>query len=141
RKPPGLRSGKRFRQCRRRGSRAASRRVRVSPCVAGCSTRAPVFRVDDSCDLLRQSLRVSIKTRKSTSYESMLNQLIKSLPAVLRASGNAEEVAQAAAISAWKHAAGDGLKNHAVPLRLEDRTLIVAVADRIWQRQLHAMRG
>ena len=71
----------------------------------------------------------------------MLNQLIKSLPAVLRASGNAEEVAQAAAIAAWKHAAGDGLKNHAVPLRLEDRTLIVAVADRIWQRQLHAMRG
>ena len=71
----------------------------------------------------------------------MLNQLIKSLPAVLRASGNANEVAQAAAIAAWKHAAGDGLKDHAVPVRLEDRTLIVAVADRIWQKQLHAMRG
>jgi hypothetical protein len=70
-----------------------------------------------------------------------MNQLIKSLPGVLRASGNAEEVAQAAAIAAWKHAAGDGLKDHAVPLRLEDRTLIVAVADRIWQKQLHAMRG
>jgi hypothetical protein len=71
----------------------------------------------------------------------MLNQLIKSLPAVLRAAGNAEEVAQAAAIAAWKHAAGDGLKDHAVPVRLDHRTLIVAVADRIWQKQLHAMRG
>ena len=71
----------------------------------------------------------------------MLNQLIKSLPEVLRASGNAEEVAQAAALAAWKHAAGDGLKDHAVPLKLEDRKLIVAVADRIWQKQLHAMRG
>lgn len=70
-----------------------------------------------------------------------MNQLIKSLPAVLRASGNAEEVAQAAAIAAWKHAAGDGLKDHAVPLRLEHRTLTVAVADVIWQKQLHAMRG
>ena len=70
-----------------------------------------------------------------------MNQLIKSLPAVLRASGNAEEVAQAAAIAAWKHAAGDGLKEHAVPVRLENRTLIVAVADHIWQKQLHAMRG
>lgn len=70
-----------------------------------------------------------------------MNQLIKSLPAVLRASGNAEEVAQAAAIAAWKHAAGDGLKDHAVPLRLEQRTLTVAVADVIWQKQLHAMRG
>lgn len=70
-----------------------------------------------------------------------MNQLIKSLPSVLRASGNAEEVAQAAAIAAWKHAAGDGLKDHAVPVRLEQRTLTVAVADVIWQKQLHAMRG
>jgi hypothetical protein len=70
-----------------------------------------------------------------------MNQLIKSLPTVLRASGNAAEVAEAAAIAAWKHAAGDGLKEHAVPLRLEHRTLTVAVADRIWQRQLTSMRG
>ena len=70
-----------------------------------------------------------------------MNQLIKSLPGVLRASGNAEEVAQAAAIAAWKHAAGNGLKDHAVPVKLEQRTLTVAVADVIWQKQLHAMRG
>ena len=70
-----------------------------------------------------------------------MNQLIKSLPGVLRASGNAEELAQAAAIAAWKHAAGDGLKEHAVPVKLENRTLTVAVADAIWQKQLHAMRG
>jgi hypothetical protein len=90
---------------------------------------------------MRQSLRVSIHDRKSTLGESMLNQLIKSLPVVLRAAGNAEEVAQAAAIAAWKHAAGDGLKEHAVPVKLENRTLTVAVADVIWQKQLHAMRG
>ena len=70
-----------------------------------------------------------------------MEQLIKSLPGVLRAAGNAEEVAQAAAIAAWRHAAGDGLKDHAVPLKLENRTLTVAVADIIWQKQLHAMRG
>src|SRR5215468_10995000 len=70
-----------------------------------------------------------------------MNQLIKSLPAVLRASENSEEVAQAAAVAAWKYAAGDGLKDHAVPVKLEHRTLTVAVADAIWQKQLHAMRG
>jgi len=70
-----------------------------------------------------------------------MNQLIKSLPQVLRAAENAEEVAQAAAIAAWKHAAGDGLKDHAVPVKLENRTLTVAVGDIIWQKQLHAMRG
>lgn len=70
-----------------------------------------------------------------------MNQLIKSLPQVLRAAGNSAEVAEAAAIAAWKHACGDGLKEHAVALKLEDRTLTVAVADPIWQKQLTAMRG
>ena|ERR1700741_2032862 len=70
-----------------------------------------------------------------------MNQLIKSLPGVLRAAGDSAEVAEAAAIAAWKHAAGDGLKEHAVPLKLEDRTLTVAVADAIWQKQLNSMRG
>jgi hypothetical protein len=70
-----------------------------------------------------------------------MNQLIKSLPGVLRAAGDSTEVAEAAAIAAWKHAAGDGLKDHAVPLKLEGRTLTIAVADAIWQKQLHSMRG
>jgi hypothetical protein len=70
-----------------------------------------------------------------------MNQLIKSLPQVLRASGNSAEVAEAAAIAAWKHAAGDGLKEHAVAFKLENRTLTVAVADPIWRKQLTAMRG
>lgn len=67
--------------------------------------------------------------------------LIKSLGTVLRASGNAPEVAEAAAIAAWKHCAGDGLKERAVAFALQDRTLRVAVADLIWQKQLHSMRG
>ena len=70
-----------------------------------------------------------------------MNQLIKSLPGVLRAAGDSEEVAEAGAIAAWKFAAGDGLKDHAVPLKLENRTLSVAVSDAIWQKQLHSMRG
>ena len=70
-----------------------------------------------------------------------MNQLIKSLPNVLRAAGNSEEVAEAAAIAAWKHAAGDGLKDHAIALKLENRTLTIAVADPIWQKQLTSMRG
>jgi len=70
-----------------------------------------------------------------------MNQLIKSLPQVLKAAGSSAEVAQAAAIAAWKHTAGDGLKEHAVALKLENRMLTIAVADPIWQKQLTAMRG
>src|ERR1044071_4733227 len=70
-----------------------------------------------------------------------MNQLIKSLPQVLKAAGSSAEVAEAAAIAAWKHAAGDGLKEHAVALKLENRTLTIAVADPIWQKQLTSTRG
>jgi predicted nucleic acid-binding Zn ribbon protein len=70
-----------------------------------------------------------------------MEALIKALPAVLRASGNAPEVAEAAALAAWKHAAGEHLKDHALPLSLQDRILRVAVRDAIWQKQLHSMRG
>ena len=70
-----------------------------------------------------------------------MNQLIKALPNVLRAAGDSAEVAEAAAIAAWKHAAGEGLKGRAVAIKLENRTLTVAVADTIWQKQLHSMRG
>jgi hypothetical protein len=71
----------------------------------------------------------------------IMNQLIKSLPAVIRASGDSEEVVEAAAIAAWKFAAGEQLKTHAVPLKFENGTLTVSVADAIWRRQLHTMRG
>ena len=72
---------------------------------------------------------------------TIMEALIKALPAVLRASGNAPEVAEAAAVAAWRHCAGAGLKDRAVAFALHDRTLHVAVADLIWQKQLHAMRS
>lgn len=65
-----------------------------------------------------------------------MESLIKSLPAILSAAGASSEVSEAACFAAWKHAAGDSLSVHAVPVKLENQTLIVAVADNIWQRQL-----
>ena len=70
-----------------------------------------------------------------------MDELIKTLPGILRSVGNAKEVVEAAAIAAWKRAAGSGLRNHAAPLRLDGKTLVVAVADAVWQKQLGAMKG
>ena len=70
-----------------------------------------------------------------------MDQLIKTLPAILRAAGDSEEVSQAACIAAWKHAVGEGLSGHAVPIQLQDQTLAVAVPDGIWKTQLEQMRG
>lgn len=44
-------------------------------------------------------------------------------------------------MAAWKHAAGDGLRDHAVPLSFNDHTLVVAVADATWQRQMQSLKG
>jgi predicted nucleic acid-binding Zn ribbon protein len=66
--------------------------------------------------------------------------LFKSLPAILEAAGASAEVAEAACKVAWKPAVGEALSVHARAMQLEEQTLIVAVADNIWQRQLEVMR-
>jgi predicted nucleic acid-binding Zn ribbon protein len=68
-----------------------------------------------------------------------VEELIKTLPAILRSIGDDPEVATAAAITAWNRAAGDGLRQHAIPVNLQDGTLVVAVADAVWQKQLRPM--
>jgi hypothetical protein len=69
-----------------------------------------------------------------------MDELIKSLPTVLRAVGSSPEVAEAAALAAWKHGVGAGLQNHAVAIKLDANILIVEVRDSIWQKQLATMK-
>ena len=70
-----------------------------------------------------------------------MEALIRALPKLLSAAGDNEEVAEAAARIAWRRAAGDPLCQHAVPFRLYHTTLIVAVSDAIWQKQMSALSG
>ncbi len=70
-----------------------------------------------------------------------MDTLIKTLPAILAATGGSEEVAEAACIAAWKHVVGETLSNHVVPVQLQNQKLIVVVEDNIWQRQIEQMRG
>ena len=70
-----------------------------------------------------------------------MDSFIKCLPAIIRSAGAAPEVLESAAIAAWKHAAGESLSGHTVPLRLENGTLFVAVADSVWQKHLNGILG
>jgi hypothetical protein len=70
-----------------------------------------------------------------------MEDLFRTLPKLLRAAGETEEVLEAAALVAWRRVAGEGLRAQAVPFRLYRKTLIVAVADATWQKQLEAMSG
>jgi hypothetical protein len=70
-----------------------------------------------------------------------MDDLIRTLPKLLRAAGETEEVLEAAALVAWRRVAGEGLRTQAVPFRLYRKTLIVSVIDATWQKQLEAMSG
>lgn len=68
-----------------------------------------------------------------------MDDLIRAIPQLLRAAGESEEVAEAAACAAWRRAAGEGVRGLAVPFRLYRKTLTVAVPDVTWQKQLEAI--
>src|ERR687889_1083180 len=70
-----------------------------------------------------------------------MDDLIHALPKLLRAAGEAEEVAEAAAFVAWRRVAGEALRTSAVPFRLYRKTLVVAVPDITWRRQLEEVSG
>lgn len=60
-------------------------------------------------------------------------------PKLLERAGDNPELAEAAAITAWKRVAGAGLAHHATPMSLRDKKLVVAVADDVWKKQLERM--
>jgi hypothetical protein len=71
----------------------------------------------------------------------MMIDLLKLLPVLLRKAGNSEEARQHAVVAAWIGAVGPQLRQVSSPIRLERKTLIVAVTDSTWQTQLRKMRG
>jgi hypothetical protein len=70
-----------------------------------------------------------------------MDDLIQALPKLLRAAGESEEVTEAAAFVAWRRVAGEALRTCAVPFRLYRKTLVVAVPDETWRRQLEIVSG
>lgn len=65
-----------------------------------------------------------------------MDELFKAMPKLLRAAGGSEEVSEAAAFAAWRRVAGEAMRGSAVPFRLYKKTLVVAVPDATWRRQL-----
>ncbi|MFL6227538.1 MAG: DUF721 domain-containing protein [Pyrinomonadaceae bacterium] len=68
-----------------------------------------------------------------------MDDLLRALPNLLKAAGDSEEVAEAAAFVAWRRVAGEQLRGQAVPFRLHRKMLVVAVPDSAWQKQLEAV--
>jgi Dna[CI] antecedent, DciA len=71
----------------------------------------------------------------------MLTDLLMLVPQMLRHAGDSDEVREQAVFAAWLVAVGGPIRKITAPVRLERKTLIVAVPDATWRSQLMSMRG
>jgi len=72
---------------------------------------------------------------------SMMTELLKLLPQVLRTAGDSDEAREQAVFAAWTAVVGSPLRKVTAPVKLERKTLLVAVPDSTWRNQLNAFRG
>lgn len=70
-----------------------------------------------------------------------MDELFRAMPKILQAAGASEAVYEAAAFAAWKRINDGNLRLNAVAFRLYQKTLIVAVPDASWQKQLENVSG
>ena len=70
-----------------------------------------------------------------------MNELFRALPALLNKMDDNEKVREAVIFAAWRRIAGEGLREKAVPIRLYQKRLTVAVESEMWQRHLESLSG
>jgi len=71
----------------------------------------------------------------------MLTDLLMLVPQMLRNAADSDEGREQAVFAAWLVAVGGPIRKVTAPVRLERKTLIVAVPDSTWRTQLASMRG
>ncbi len=71
----------------------------------------------------------------------MMTDLLRVLPQLLRRVGDSEEAREQAVFAAWIAAVGAPVRKVTAPVKLERKTLVVAVLDATWQTQLKRIRG
>lgn len=70
-----------------------------------------------------------------------MNELIKYIPLVLRHTNDTDEAREQAIIAAWTVLVGNQIRQISFPVRVERKTLIVAVKNGTWRKQLRSMSG
>ncbi len=70
-----------------------------------------------------------------------MNELFRALPALLKEFDDNETVREAVAFAAWRKIAGESLLQHAVPFRLRQKRLTIAVKSETWRKHLEQLSG
>lgn len=71
----------------------------------------------------------------------MLTDLLMLVPQMLLRASDSDEAREQAVFAAWVVIVGGPVRKVTAPIRLERKTLIVAVPDSTWRTQLMSMRG
>ena len=71
----------------------------------------------------------------------MLTDLLMLVPQMLLRASDSDEAREQAVFAAWLVIVGGPVRKVTAPIRLERKTLIVAVPDSTWRTQLMSMRG
>jgi hypothetical protein len=70
-----------------------------------------------------------------------MNELFRLLPNLLKEFEDNQKVREAVVFATWRHVAGESLAGHAVPLRLKQKHLTIAVANERWEKYLRDLSG
>lgn len=70
-----------------------------------------------------------------------MDELFRALPPLLKEMSDNEPLREAVVFAAWRRIAGEGLREKAVPFRLYQKHLIVAVESQMWKRHLESLCG
>ncbi len=65
-----------------------------------------------------------------------MDSITKLLPNLIRLSQNNEEMCQGASFVAWRIVVGEAITRISTPQRLVRKTMVIAVIDEIWRKQL-----
>ena len=68
-----------------------------------------------------------------------MQDILSALPTLLDQHSDNEDVRRSVVFAVWRRIAGVSLVSHAIPIGLNETTLTVAVADRMWQRNLQQL--
>ena len=70
-----------------------------------------------------------------------MEEIASALPALLEQFEENETVREAVVFAVWRRIAGENLRSYAVPFRLFQKHLVIAVGDERWKKELEKLSG
>ena len=68
-----------------------------------------------------------------------MEQLFSAIPSIVKGLEPNKDVTEAVVFAAWNQVAGEQIRSHTKPLRVNNKRLVIAVEDETWRQNLEAL--